>query len=52
MSLRFWNSANGKWNKRKKQLLFVCCKRKTEKANFRLPAANGNGKQTFVFLGR
>jgi hypothetical protein len=35
----------------KRQLLFFFCKRKTETANFSLFAANGNGKQTFVFLG-
>jgi hypothetical protein len=38
---------NGKW-----QLPTVCCKRKTELANFRLFAANRNGKGKFVFLGR
>jgi hypothetical protein len=32
------------------KLLFVCCKRKTAMANFRLFAANGNGKWKFVFL--
>jgi hypothetical protein len=36
---------------RKRQLLFVFCKRKTETANFRLFAANENRKRTFVFLG-
>jgi hypothetical protein len=41
------NRTNGK-----QQLLFVCCKRKTETANFRLFAANRNGKRKFVFLGQ
>jgi hypothetical protein len=31
--------------------LFLCCKQKTETANFRLFAANGNGKRRFIFLG-
>ncbi len=38
------NGTNGKW-----QLLFVCCKRKTETANFHLFAENE--KQKFVYLG-
>ncbi len=41
------NRTNGK-----QQLPFVCCKRKTETANFPLFAAKGNGKWKFVFLGR
>jgi hypothetical protein len=36
----------------KRQLPYVCCEQKTETANFRLFAANGNGKRKFVFLGR
>ncbi len=36
----------------KRQLPFVCCKRKTETANFCLFAANGNGKWKFVFYGQ
>jgi hypothetical protein len=42
-------STNGK-----QKLPFVFCKQKTETTNFRLFAANGNGKhqRTFVFLGR
>jgi hypothetical protein len=38
----------------KRQLPFVCGKRKTEAANFLLFAenGNGNGKRKFVFLGR
>ncbi len=36
--------------KRKRQLLFVSCKRKIEMTNFCLFAANGNAK--FLFLGR
>jgi hypothetical protein len=36
------NGTNGK-----RQLPFVCCKRKTETTNFRLFSANGNRK--FVF---
>jgi hypothetical protein len=36
---------------RKMQLPFVSCKRKTETENFRLFAANGNGKRKFIFLG-
>jgi hypothetical protein len=36
----------------KRQLPFVFCKRKTETANLRFVAANVNGKQKFVFLGR
>jgi hypothetical protein len=38
--------------KRKWQLPYVCCKQKTETANFRLFDAKGNGKQKIVFLGR
>ncbi len=41
------NRANGK-----QRLPFVCCKRETEMANFRLFATNGNGNRKFVFLGR
>ncbi len=42
------NRTNGKL-----QLPFVCCKRKTETANFRLYCtANGNRKRNFVFLGQ
>ncbi len=33
------------------QLLFCSCKWKIEITNFHLFAANGNGKQKFVFLG-
>jgi hypothetical protein len=40
------NKINGR-----QQLSFVCCKQKTEMANCHLFAANGNGKQKFVFLG-
>jgi hypothetical protein len=36
----------------KRQLAHVCCEQKAEIANFRLFAANGNGKRKFVFLGR
>ncbi len=39
-------------NKGKRQLLFVCCKRKTPMANFHLFAVNINGKRKFAFLGR
>jgi hypothetical protein len=39
------NGTNGK-----RLYPFVCCKRKKETANFRLFAANGNGKRNFVFL--
>jgi hypothetical protein len=39
------NRTSGKW-----QFPFVCCKWKTEMANFRLFAANGNGKRKFVSL--
>ncbi len=35
----------------KQQLPFVCWRQKMEMANFHLFAANGNGKQKFVFLG-
>jgi hypothetical protein len=38
---------NGKW-----QLSFVFCKQKMEMANFRLFAANENGKWKVVFLGQ
>ncbi len=31
---------------------FICCRRKMETANFRLSAANRNGKRKFVVLGR
>jgi hypothetical protein len=41
------NGTDEKW-----ELLFVLCKRKTETANFHFFAENGNGKWTFVFLGR
>ncbi len=41
------NGSNGK-----RHLPFVFCKRKTEMANLRLFAANGNGKRLFVFLSR
>jgi hypothetical protein len=34
----------------KQQLPFVCCKQKSETANFRLFSANGKWK--FVFLGQ
>jgi hypothetical protein len=34
-----------------RQLPFVCCKQKTETANFRSFARNGNEKQKFVFHG-
>jgi hypothetical protein len=47
---RFWNSANGKYRTNEKQLLFVFSKLKTEIVNFRLFAANRNGKRTFVSL--
>ncbi len=40
------NVTNGK-----RKIPFVYCKRKTETANFRSFAANGNGKQMFVVLG-
>jgi hypothetical protein len=36
----------------KRQLPYVCCEQKMEIANFRLFAANGNGKRKFVLLGR
>jgi hypothetical protein len=36
----------------KRQLPIVFCKREKKTANFRLFAANGNGKRKFVFLGR
>jgi hypothetical protein len=35
----------------KRQFPFVCCKQKTELANFLLFAANENGKRKFVFIG-
>jgi hypothetical protein len=38
--------------KKNGKVAFVCCKQKTEMANFCLFAANGNGKWKFVFLGR
>jgi hypothetical protein len=41
------NGTNGKW-----QHPFVCCRRKTETANFRLFAANGNGKGKCVLHSR
>ncbi len=41
------NGSNGK-----QPLPFVFCKWKTEIANFRIFAANGNGKWMFVFLGQ
>ncbi len=41
-----WKRINGKWQP------FVFCKQKMETVNFRLFAANGNGKRMFVFLGR
>jgi hypothetical protein len=34
----------------KRQLPFVCCKRKTETAYFHLFAGNGIGKRKFIFL--
>jgi hypothetical protein len=37
---------------RKRSLPFVSCKRKTETANLRWLAKNGNGKRIFVFPGR
>jgi hypothetical protein len=47
-NLQTENGTNGKW-----QLLFVCCRRKTEMANTRLIAANGKGKWKFVsFVGK
>jgi hypothetical protein len=36
--LQVENGTNGK-----RQIPFICCKQKTETANFRLLAANGNG---------
>jgi hypothetical protein len=36
----------------KRRLPFVCCKQKTETANFHLFVANGKGKRKFVFLGQ
>jgi hypothetical protein len=44
-NLQTKNGTNGKW-----QLLFVCCRPKTEMANTRLFAANGKGKWKFVSL--
>jgi hypothetical protein len=35
---------------RKQHFRFICCKQKTEVANFRLFAANRKGKQKFVFF--
>ncbi len=42
---------NGKWKNGKQQLPFFR-KQKKETANFRLFAAKGNGKRTFIFLGQ
>jgi hypothetical protein len=39
----------GKWNWRKMATSVVCCKQKMETANFRLFAANENGKRKFFF---
>jgi hypothetical protein len=39
-------------NNGKQQFPFVCCKQKTETANFRFFTANGKSKWNFVFLGR
>jgi hypothetical protein len=41
------NGTNGK-----RQFPFVCCKRETETANFRLSAANRTGKKKFILVGR
>jgi hypothetical protein len=38
--------------KGKRQLSFVCCKRKMEMSNFLCFLQTENGKQKFVFLGR
>jgi hypothetical protein len=45
------DSSEENGTKRKWRLQFVCCKLKTEMANFRVFAENRNGRQKFVFLG-
>ncbi len=40
------------WTMRKWQLPFVCCKPKTEMADFHLFPANGSGKRKLIFLSR
>jgi DNA polymerase/3'-5' exonuclease PolX len=37
---------------KKQQFSFICCKRKTETANFHMFAGNKNGKRKFVILAR